>query len=128
MKSTIPGFGQRYLVTYTGADDQYLSGEHTYKLHIPVNVPTSNFWSLTAYGEEDRLMIENDASRPDISSSTKNLKVNTDGSVDLYIGQKPVEGFEKNWVQTNPGKAGSHTSVFMVQQKKCLINRGLWVI
>ncbi|EJG1689669.1 DUF1254 domain-containing protein [Vibrio parahaemolyticus] len=103
MKSTIPGFGQRYLVTYQDSDGNWLSGEHTYKLHVPANVPASNFWSTTVYDENNRLMIINDAGSPDISSR-KNLKVNSDGSIDVYYGPKPVKGYENNWVQTNPGE------------------------
>ncbi|MDW2041231.1 DUF1214 domain-containing protein, partial [Vibrio sp. 2130-1] len=49
------------------------------------------------------LMIINDAGSPDISSR-KNLKVNSDGSIDVYYGPKPVKGYENNWVQTNPGE------------------------
>jgi len=30
--------------------------------------------------------------------------VNSNGSVDLYIGPKPPKGKERNWVQTTPGK------------------------
>lgn len=103
MKSTISGFGQRYLVTYQDSDGNWLSGEHTYKLHVPANVPASNFWSTTVYDENNRLMIINDAGSPDISSR-KNLKVNSDGSIDVYYGPKPVKGYENNWVQTNPGE------------------------
>ncbi|WP_295890612.1 DUF1254 domain-containing protein [uncultured Vibrio sp.] len=104
MKSTIPGFGQRYMVTYTDADDGFLTGEHTYKLNVPADVPATNFWAVTLYSEKDRLMIENDAGSPEVSSRKQNLKVNADGSTDLYFGPKPVEGFENNWIQTNPGK------------------------
>ncbi|ODA48410.1 hypothetical protein BC476_10995 [Vibrio parahaemolyticus] len=48
-------------------------------------------------------MIINDAGSPDISSH-KNLKVNSDGSIDVYYGPKPLKGYENNWVQTNPGE------------------------
>lgn len=104
MKSTIPGFGQRYMVTYTDKGNNYLSGEHTYKLNVPADVPATNFWAITLYSEQYRLMIENDAGSPEISSRKQNLKVNEDGSVDVYFGPKPVKGYENNWIQTNPGK------------------------
>jgi hypothetical protein len=32
------------------------------------------------------------------------LTENDDGSIDLYFGPKPPEGFESNWTQTVPGK------------------------
>ncbi len=104
MKSTVPGFGQRYLVTYQDSDGAYLSGEHTYKLNVPANVPATNFWSTTVYDEETRTMIQNDVGSPDVSSRKQNLRVNDDGSVDVYFGPKPVKGYENNWVQTKPGE------------------------
>jgi hypothetical protein len=45
------------------------------------------------------------------------LQVNDDGSVDVYVGPKPPEGKESNWVQTIPGRAGSVTSVSMDRSK-----------
>jgi hypothetical protein len=39
-----------------------------------------------------------------VSSQTKDLKVNADGSVDVYFGPKATAGIEKNWVQTVAGK------------------------
>ncbi|MFM0758478.1 DUF1214 domain-containing protein, partial [Paraburkholderia strydomiana] len=32
------------------------------------------------------------------------LKVNADGSVDVYFGPKAPAGLENNWVQTIPGR------------------------
>jgi len=32
------------------------------------------------------------------------VKVNADGSVDVWFGPKAPEGMEHNWVQTIPGK------------------------
>ena len=34
----------------------------------------------------------------------KNLIINADGSVDLYIGPKAPQGKESNWLQTNVGE------------------------
>jgi hypothetical protein len=39
-----------------------------------------------------------------VSSHSKNLKANADGSVDVYFGPKPPAGYEDSWVQTIPGK------------------------
>jgi hypothetical protein len=40
----------------------------------------------------------------DISSRTKGLVVNTDGSVDLYFGPKKPAGSNDNYVMTMQGK------------------------
>lgn len=51
-------------------------------------------------------MVINDENSPDVSSTKQGLKINGDGSVDIYYGPKPVAGFEQNWVQTRPGEGG----------------------
>ncbi|MGE8064416.1 DUF1254 domain-containing protein [Pseudomonas sp. NPDC089569] len=104
MLTQTPGVGQRYLVTYQDKDGHWLSGEHTYKLHVPANVPAKQFWSSTVYDEKERQMIVNDQKSPDIAADKSTLKTNADGSVDIYYGPKPVKGHEQNWVQTNPGE------------------------
>jgi hypothetical protein len=48
-------------------------------------------------------MIQTDQQYPSVSSQTKGLKVNADGSVDVYFGPKAPPGEEKNWAQTVPG-------------------------
>jgi hypothetical protein len=39
-----------------------------------------------------------------VSSQNKGIKTNADGSEDVWFGPKAPAGFEKNWVQTIPGK------------------------
>jgi hypothetical protein len=48
-------------------------------------------------------MIQTDQRFPSVSSQTKGLQVNPDGSVDVYFGPKAPAGKEANWVQTVPG-------------------------
>lgn len=103
MLTQTPGVGQRYIVTYQDKDGNWLTGENTYKLHVPANVPAKQFWSSTVYDEKQRQMIVNDEKAPDVAAGKQGLKTNPDGSVDIYYGPKPVKGFEQNWVQTNPG-------------------------
>jgi hypothetical protein len=38
-----------------------------------------------------------------VSSQTKGLQTNPDGSIEVYFGPKAPEGKESNWVQTVPG-------------------------
>ena len=51
-------------------------------------------------------MLQTDQSGPSVSSQNTDVKVNADGSVDVYFGPKAPEGKESNWVQTIPGKGG----------------------
>jgi hypothetical protein len=81
-----------------------LTGEKNYNLHLPPDIPASNFWSVIVYCNETRLMIHTDQSWPSVYSSSKKLLVNQDGSVDVWFGPKAPAGKENNWIQTIPGK------------------------
>ncbi len=104
MVIAVPGQGSQYIATYNDASGKWLSGEHTYKIHLPKDVPANMFWSLTAYDNETRSLIQNDLGRP-LVGSVHGANPNKDGSFDLYFGPKLPENVpEKNWVQTKPGK------------------------
>lgn len=103
MVVAVPGQGSQYIGLYKDADGKWLSGEHTYKIHLPKNIPAALFWSLTAYDNETRSMIQNELGRP-LVGSVHGTKANDDGSFDVYFGPKPPNGVAReNWVQTKPG-------------------------
>jgi len=104
MLTQTPGVGQRYIASYKDADGNWLSGENTYKLHVPADPPAKQFWSVTAYDEGTRQMQVTEQGRPDISSRKEGIAKNEDGSIDVYFGPEAPEGHEANWVQTNPNK------------------------
>ena len=81
-----------------------MTGEKNYRLHLPSDIPASNFWSVIVYCNETRLMIHTDQSWPSVYSSCKKLLVNQDGSVDVWFGPDAPAGKENNWIQTIPGK------------------------
>jgi len=105
MVSRVPGKGSAYLGSYYDADGDALQGGNNYSLHIGPNPPAANFWSVTVYDIENRLIIRNDMERSDRSSRTEGLINNADGSVDLYFGPKAPQGKEANWIQTNAGQS-----------------------
>jgi hypothetical protein len=49
-------------------------------------------------------MTQTDQRFPSVSSQTKGLLINADGSVDVYFGPTAPAGKEKNWVQTVRGR------------------------
>jgi hypothetical protein len=104
MLTQTPGVGQRYLAAYQDKNGDWLSGGNTYRLHVPTNPPTKQFWSVTYYDEDTRQMAATPQGRPDISSRKEDIVKNSDGSIEVYFGPKAPEGKETNWVQTNPGK------------------------
>jgi hypothetical protein len=105
MISRVPGKGSAYLGTYYDADGNALMGGNNYSLRIEPNEPAANFWSITVYDIENRLLIRNDIEKSGINSRQKSLIKNADGSVDFYFGPKAPEGKGPNWVQTNKGQS-----------------------
>ena len=104
MVVSVPGQGSQYIGAYQDSEGNWLSGEHTYRIHLPKDVPANMFWSLTAYDNETRSLIQNDLGRP-LVGSVHGAKANEDGSFDLYFGPAlPADVPEENWVQTTPGK------------------------
>ena len=104
MDSKDVGQGSQYMAAFVDAKGNPLDGGKNYKLHLPPNMPVANFWSVILYDNQTRSMLQNDQQWPAVSSQTKGLLVNPDGSVDVYFGPLAPAGKENNWVQTIPGK------------------------
>jgi hypothetical protein len=90
-----------YLTGLRDSDSNLFDGESTYKLHVPEDTPAEDFWSAIVYSMEFKGFIF-DAPRVGISDKIdgKNLQYNNDGSVDIYFGPNPPEGFESNTIPT----------------------------
>jgi len=104
MEEKIVGKGSQYAWTAHDASGNPLDGGKNYRLRLPPNVPVKDFWSLILYSDQTRSMIQTDQRFPSVSSQTKGLQVNADGSIDVYFGPTAPKGKESNWVQTAPGR------------------------
>ncbi|MEH6584896.1 MAG: DUF1214 domain-containing protein, partial [Halioglobus sp.] len=94
------GSGTFYLTGLRDSDGNFYDGNSTYKLNVPADTPAKDFWSAIVYSMETKGFIQN---QPAIGRSSRNIdemKVNDDGSYDIYFGPNPPKGFEANTIPT----------------------------
>jgi hypothetical protein len=103
MEEKMVGLGSQYAWTARDSQGEALDGGKSYRLRLPANVPVKDFWSVILYSNQTRSMIQTDQRFPSVSSQTKGLLRNADGTVDVFFGPKAPAGKEVNWVQTVPG-------------------------
>jgi hypothetical protein len=93
--------GTVYLAPTADQSGQPIEMGKTYRLHVPKDVPVRQFWSLTLYDDATWNFVINPLKRNGLSSLQKDsMKMNSDGSVDLYFGPNAPKGFESNWLPT----------------------------
>jgi hypothetical protein len=93
--------GTVYLAPIADSNGRPLEAGKTYKLSIPKDVPAKQFWSLTMYDRATWAFVNNPLDRAGLSSfNMDQMKVNADGSVDLYVGPNAPAGLEANWLPT----------------------------
>ena len=104
MAEEMVGEGSQYPWTALDADGNPFDGGKTYRLYLPPDIPAKRFWSAIVYDTQTRSMLQTDQQFPSVSSQNKDVKVNDDGSVDVWFGPEAPQRMENNWVQTIPGK------------------------
>jgi hypothetical protein len=104
MITKTPGVGSIYLSTYRDKEGDWLDGGKSYRLQIAANPPMQQFWAVSVYDIDTRTLFRNPSLKAEVSSNTKGLQKNADGSVDVYFGPTAPSGKEANWVQTVPDK------------------------
>jgi hypothetical protein len=93
--------GTVYLAPIADSEGRPLLAGKTYKLHVPKDMPAKQFWSLTMYNRDTWAFVRNPLDRAGLGSfNMDTMKVNADGTVDLYVGPTAPSGLESNWIPT----------------------------
>ena len=98
------GKGSQYAYNARDKNGDYLSGDKTYKLNIPADVPAKNFWSVVVYDPQTRSELQTGQKFPSKNNKKHKLDTNADGSVDLYFAPEAPAGHQNNWIETVRGK------------------------
>ncbi|WGS52688.1 DUF1254 domain-containing protein [Paraburkholderia sp. D15] len=93
-----------YWITFRDADATPLLGSRRYRLHLPPGgIPARAFWSVSLYAvdKDGQFLAANPIDRYQISSRTPGLRVNDDGSIDIWLQpQRPANAQAANWLPT----------------------------
>jgi len=103
MLTPVVGAGSQYMSTAKDSNGAWLDGGREYCLHVPPNVPVTEFWAVTVYDNLTRSMIATDTMKPGVSSRD-NPRVNVDGSIDICFGPEPPAQSAASWIKTLPGR------------------------
>ncbi|WP_185969027.1 DUF1254 domain-containing protein [Carboxylicivirga sp. M1479] len=94
-----------YLAPTADSKGRALEADKLYKVRIPKEIPTKQFWSITVYDDATWAFIDNPIGRSGLGLfNTTDMQMNDDGSVDVYFGPTAPDGLESNWVPTSGKK------------------------
>jgi len=103
------------------SDGEALNGsKHNYILHFNKDQlpPVNAFWSMSMYKLPEQLFVKNPINRYVISSVTKGLKYNKDGSLDIYIQKdSPGKDKESNWLPAYNGPFSLQGRMYQLKPK-----------
>src|SRR6185436_10378621 len=90
------------------ANEQPLDGGKSYVIHFPANgLPESMvdaYWSIILVGVPDYRVVANPLKRYNLNNQS-GLRKESDGSLKIAIGPKPVAGVaESNWLPSAEGR------------------------
>ena len=91
------------LAAYVDGDNRRLSGNNSYRLRLPPNVPAQQFWAVTVYDAESCAFLR-DSPKVEVNSCHEALQTNPDGSTYIYFGIASPPGKSANWIALTPGR------------------------
>jgi hypothetical protein len=95
----VPPPPQLYVKTYETDRHERLNGANSYRLRIPANVPTDQFWAVDVYDAATGAFIR-ESPVVGLDSYKEDLQHNADGTVDVYFSPSPPGRHETNWIMT----------------------------
>ncbi|MEU1226198.1 DUF1254 domain-containing protein [Streptomyces sp. NPDC005828] len=98
------GAGSLYWLGLRDADGAYLDGGRTYRLRVPLPVPQTLFWSVTAYDAATRSEVVAEQGQAALRSLFDKLDPDGADHVDLYFGPTEPAEADGRWIQTVPGR------------------------
>lgn len=106
--AALPRIEAIYLSARTDAAGAPLDGSKSYRVIIPPRPPVGAFWSLTMYEADPsgRLyFVANDLDRYAVSSQSKHIRAERDGSYELFVqASRPSGERVVNWLPAPKGK------------------------
>ncbi len=121
------GYEANYRMVYVDADNQPLTSDHCYELHLTELPPVDAFWSLTMYDAREFYLVANPIDRYSIGDRTPGLKYGADGSLTIYL-QKDSPGADKesNWLPSP--QDGAFRPIMRMYQPKQEILDGSYLL
>jgi hypothetical protein len=116
-----------YPIGEVDGQGQPFDGSKRYVIHFPKGQlpPAKGFWSLTMY-DEQMFFAPNKLNRHTRASRDK-LKVNRDGSLDLFIQKDPPgKAREANWLPAPPGRFNLIMRIYWPHEKPPSVLDGSW--
>jgi hypothetical protein len=98
------GQGSLYWLACRDSDGQYLAGDRTYRMTVPLPVPASLFWSVTCYDSQTRSEVQASQEQAALRSLFEDLNRSGASEVDLWFGPHQPDGARGRWLQTLPGR------------------------
>jgi hypothetical protein len=102
----------KYFYLDSDATGQRLNGAHAYAVTFPKGKlpPVKGFWSVTLYNAH-HFFAPNDIKRYSVGTKNRDLKLNDDGSLTIYIQSTPPDGDKRaNWL---PAPSGEDFSLYV---------------
>jgi hypothetical protein len=94
-------------VTWMSARDttgRMMDGTRTYRMTVPLPVPSDLTWSLTAYDAVTRSQLQAAQDNASLRSAFELKDIGDAKSVDLYFGPTAPSDQKAHWIQTIPGR------------------------